>query len=78
MTERARFMARQITSISMHRSLDGRRILNDIQWQRRELLQSAHRSPEFSKEWTISMTQQTNIDPHLHEVVHVAERKAKP
>ena len=53
MAERARFMARQpgFVSISLHRSLDGRRIVNYIQWQSRELLRSAHQSPEFLKEW---------------------------
>ena len=42
MTERARFMARQpgFISISLHRSLDGGRIVNYIQWQSRDLLQS--------------------------------------
>ena len=47
MTERARFMSRQpgFVSISLHRSLDGRRIVNYIQWQSREQLQSAHKSP---------------------------------
>jgi Antibiotic biosynthesis monooxygenase len=40
MTERARFMARQpgFISVSVHRSLDGRRIVNYIQWQSRDLL----------------------------------------
>ena len=35
MTERARFMARQpgCISISLHRSLDGRRIVNYVQWE---------------------------------------------
>ena len=53
MTERARFMARQpgFISVSLHRSLDGRRIVNYIQWQSRDLLRSAHQSPEFRKEW---------------------------
>src|ERR1700693_4312966 len=53
MTERARFMARQpgFISISLHRSLDGRRIVNYIQWQSRDLLHSAHKSPECRKEW---------------------------
>ena len=34
MTERARFMARQpgFVSISLHRGLDGRRIVNYVQW----------------------------------------------
>ena len=37
MTERAHFMARQpgFISISLHRSLDGRRIVNYLQWQNR-------------------------------------------
>src|SRR5437762_6789743 len=53
MAERARFMARQpgFISVSLHRSLDGRRIVNYIQWQSRDLLRSAHQSPEFRKEW---------------------------
>ena len=73
MTERAHFMARQpgFISISVHRSLDGRRILNYIQWESRELLQSAHESPEFRKEWTHFDLLTEGIDPHLYEVSHV-------
>ena len=43
MAERARFMAGQpgFISISLHRSLDGKRIVNYIQWQSRELLHAA-------------------------------------
>jgi heme-degrading monooxygenase HmoA len=39
MTERARFMASQpgFISVSVHRSLDGRSIVNYIQWQSRDL-----------------------------------------
>ena len=46
MKERAQFMSSQpgFISVSLHRSLDGRRIINYIQWQSRELLQSAHQS----------------------------------
>jgi quinol monooxygenase YgiN len=75
MTERARFMARQpgCVSISLHRSLDGRRIVNYIQWESRELLQAAHRSPEFRKEWNRFDRVADDIDPHLYEVVHVEE-----
>ena len=53
MTHRAEFMARQpgFVSISLHRSLDGRRIVNYVQWESRDLLAAAHRSPEFRKEW---------------------------
>src|SRR5262245_10980963 len=73
MSERARFMARQpgFVSISLHRSLDGRRIVNYVQWQNRELLQSAHASPEFRKEWSRFDRLTDEIDPHLYEVATV-------
>ena len=73
MTERARFMARQpgFVSISLHRSLDGQRIVNYIQWQNRDLLHSAHQSPEFRKEWNRFDKLTDEIDPHLYEVAQV-------
>jgi len=80
MKQRAKFMAEQpgFISISLHRSLDGRRIINYIQWQSRELLQRAHRSPEFRKEWTHFDKVTDDIDPHLYEVAHVEDgEKAK-
>ena len=75
MTERARFMARQpgFISISLHRSLDGRRIVNYVQWQDRDLLRSAHQSPEFRKEWGHFDEVTDEIDPHLYEVVQVMD-----
>ena len=75
MTERARFMARQpgFISVSVHRSLDGRRIVNYIQWQSRDLLQSAHKSPEFRKEWNHFYQLTDEIDPHLYEVAYVLD-----
>src|SRR5881392_2876941 len=75
MTERAHFMAQQpgFISVSLHRSLDGRRIVNYIQWQNRDLLQSAHRSPEFRKEWGQFDRLTEEIDPHLYEVAYVME-----
>ena len=75
MAERARFMARQpgFVSISLHRSLDGRRIVNYIQWQSRDLLRSAHQSPEFRKEWGQFDQLTDEIDPHLYEVAHVMD-----
>lgn len=75
MTERARFMAKQpgFISVSLHRSLDGRRIVNYIQWQSRDLLQSAHKSPEFRKEWDHLDQLTDEIDPHLYEVVEILE-----
>ena len=75
MTERARFMARQpgFISISLHRSLDGRRIVNYLQWQSRDLLQSAHKSPEFRKEWNHFDQLTDEIDSHLYEVTYVLD-----
>jgi len=75
MTERARFMARQpgLISISLHRSLDGRRIVNYVQWQSRDLLRSAHQAPEFRKEWGRFDQLTDEIDPNLYEVVEVIE-----
>jgi heme-degrading monooxygenase HmoA len=75
MTDRARFMARQpgFVSISLHRSLDRKRIVNYIQWQSRDLLQAAHKSPEFRKEWGHFDQVTEDIDPHLYEVVLIEE-----
>ncbi len=79
MKERARFMARQpgFISISLHRSLDGRRIVNYVQWQNREFLESAHRSPEFRKEWDRFDRLTDSIDPHLYEVAEIVEQSAR-
>jgi heme-degrading monooxygenase HmoA len=75
MAERASFMARQpgFVSISLHRSLDGRRIVNYIQWQSEDLLRSAHKSPEFRKEWRRFDNLTEEIDPHLYEVADVID-----
>jgi len=75
MAERARFMARQpgFVSISLHRSLDGRRIVNYVQWQSRELLQSAHKSPDFRKAWRKFDDLTDQIDPHLYEVAEILD-----
>lgn len=78
MTERARFMAKQpgFVSIQLHRSLDGRRIVNFIQWQSREQLEAAHRSPEFRKEWGHFDKVTDAIEPNLYEVCHVEGARA--
>src|SRR6202165_2026426 len=79
MTERARFMARQpgFISISVHRSLDGRRIVNYVQWQSPDLLQAAHKSPEFRKEGGQFDELSDEIDPHLYERAHVMDSGEK-
>ena len=75
MKERSRFMARQpgFVSVSLHRSLDGRRIVNYIQWKDRSLLEAAHKSPEFRKEWGRFDRVTDDIDPHHYEVAHVVD-----
>src|SRR5882672_2094203 len=75
MTERAQFMSHQpgFVSISLHRSLDGKRIVNYVQWRSREQLQSAHKSPDFRKEWERFDRLTDEIDPHLYEVVQVMD-----
>ena len=79
MEDRAKFMARQpgFLSIVLHRSLDGKRIVNYVQWQSRELLESAHRSPEFRKEWQEFDRLTEDIDPHLYEVAHVEDGRQR-
>jgi heme-degrading monooxygenase HmoA len=73
MKQRARFMQSQpgFISISLHRSLDGRRIVNYIQWENRDLLHAAHQSPEFRKAWGRFEGLTDDIDPHLYEVAVV-------
>lgn len=77
MRKRAEFMQRQpgFISISLHRSLDGRRIVNYIQWESRDLLQAAHQSPEFRKAWSQFERLTDDIDPHLYEVTEILADK---
>ena len=72
--DRAAFMARQpgFVSISLHRSLDGRKIVNYIQWETKDQLRSAHRHPEFRKEWGTLDNVTAGIDPQLYQLVSVA------
>jgi heme-degrading monooxygenase HmoA len=79
MKDRAKFMAAQpgFVSISLHRSLDGRRIVNYVQWKNRDLLQAAHQSPQFRKEWTHFDHITEDIDPHLYEVAHVEDAASR-
>jgi quinol monooxygenase YgiN len=70
MSERARFMEGQpgFVSIDLHRSLDGRRIINVIKWRDRERLESAHKSPEFRRLWDSFGQMTRDIEPDLYEV----------
>lgn len=77
MTERARFMATQpgFISISLHRSMDGKRVVNYVQWASREALQAAHRAPEFRAKWPEVGRTAEDIEPALYEVVHVESQR---
>ena len=77
MAERARFMQHQpaFISVSLHRSLDGRRIVNYIQWESRDLLRAAHQLPEFRKAWSQFERLTDDIDPHLYEVTEILPDK---
>ena len=72
---RARFMATQpgCLAISVHRSLDGGRIVNYIQWADAAQLHAAHRAPEFRREWQRLDALAGTIEPALYEVVDVVE-----
>jgi heme-degrading monooxygenase HmoA len=76
MTERAQFMAGQpgFVSISVHRSLDGKRIVNYVQWASREQLVAAHHTPEFREKWPLVGDVSENIILNLYEVAHIEER----
>jgi heme-degrading monooxygenase HmoA len=77
MVERARFMATQpgFVSVSLHRSNDGSHLVNYIQWADRELLEAAHRAPEFRKEWPRFGELVEDVDPCLYEVVHIERER---
>jgi len=73
MSERARFMARQpgFVSISLHRSLDGKRIVNYVQWASRDQLVAAHHSPEFRDKWAQVGALSEDIGLNLYDVAEV-------
>jgi heme-degrading monooxygenase HmoA len=75
MTDRARYMARQpgFISISLHRGLDGKRVVNYVQWASREELVAAHHTPEFREKWPRVGDAAEEIEPSLYEVAHLEE-----
>jgi heme-degrading monooxygenase HmoA len=76
LTERARFMATQpgFVSVTIHRGLDDRHIVNYIQWRDREQLEAAHHSPEFRQKWPRLGELVKEVEPVLYEVAHVEEK----
>lgn len=76
MQERAAFMKTQpgFVSVSLHRSTDGRQIVNYVQWESAESLSAAHHAPEFREKWPRFGEITGEADPALYDVVHVSER----
>jgi len=61
-------------SATVHRSVDGTRVINYLQWQSPEHLAALQRSPEFQK-IARRFAGLIEFDPHQCEVVHVRERE---
>ena len=80
MLQRAQFMSKQpgFVSITLHRSVDGRRIVNYIQWESGTQLRAAHELPEFRKEWSRFDTMTDEISPDLYEIVKVFRSDETP
>ena len=60
-------------SASVHRSTDGTRVINYLQWESAEHLAAMQRSPEFQA-IARRFTGLIEFDPHECAVVHVAAR----
>ncbi|ADB48821.1 antibiotic biosynthesis monooxygenase family protein [Conexibacter woesei] len=62
-------------SASIHRSTDGTRVFNYLQWETPEHLAHMQRSPEFSQV-ARQLAGLIQFEPHQCEVVHVGETAA--
>jgi heme-degrading monooxygenase HmoA len=73
MEERARYMATQpgFVSISLHRSEDGSRLVNYVQWTNRQKLEAAHQSSEFRRQWPRFGELVREAEPCLYQVAHI-------
>jgi quinol monooxygenase YgiN len=60
-------------SASVHRSIDGTRVFNYLQWESADHLTAMQRSPEFQA-IARRLAGLIEFDPHECEVAHVAER----
>ena len=74
MRERAAFMAKQpgFVSVSLHRSADGSKIVNYVQWANAEQLSKAHHMPEFRDKWPRIGELTRSAEPAIYEVVHIS------
>jgi heme-degrading monooxygenase HmoA len=60
-------------SATVHRSIDGTRVINYLQWQSAEHLSAMQRSREFQAIGWQFAGLLTEFDPHECEIVHIGE-----
>lgn len=60
-------------SINFHKSVDGTRIVNYVQWSSQELLDAAHRTPEFIAHFQKYKDLVIEGGPLIYEVVYTNE-----
>jgi len=64
-------------SATVHRSIDGTRVINYLQWESSEHLAAMQRSPEF-RAIAGRFAGLIEFEPHECVVAHVAERRRAP
>ena len=57
-------------SINIHRSLDGTRVVNYVQWSTKELLDAAHATPEFIDYFQKYKELIVEGGPYLYEIIY--------
>jgi quinol monooxygenase YgiN len=62
-------------SISVHKSLDGSRVINYIQWRSREELEAAGKDPDFTAVKK-KVAELAPLDSHFYEVVFTTEAQS--
>ncbi len=57
-------------SINIHKSLDGTRVVNYVQWTTKELLDAAHATPQFVDYFQKYKELIVEGGPHLYEIIY--------
>lgn len=65
-------------SSTLHRSQDGTRVVNYVQWATAELLDAAHRHPDFQAHFARYRHYVLNGGPRLYDLAHQADAPAAP
>lgn len=58
-------------SANIHKSVDGERVTNYVQWRRKEDLEAMLRNPEAKEHIAICQQLASHIDFHLYTVEHI-------